>query len=150
MRLRFREEAVYIQVISTSYDTLCQLVWDLATAKPHLDRVLGTMRERSDLGDEILRGRRLLFLLGIEVEKRFFLCSAHISSLIIYLLGTIFIYLHPTDFIDASISFRIARAKINTFVWITNIFLCFLRRKIFAIDWNLRLDEDNIVIYKHI
>jgi len=27
------------------------------------------MRERSDFGDEILRGRRLLFLLRIEVEK---------------------------------------------------------------------------------
>ena len=78
------------------------------------------------------------------------LCSAHISSIIIHLLGTIFIYLHPTDFIDASISSRIARAKINTFVWITNIFLCFLQRKIFGIDWDLRLNKNNIVIYKHI
>lgn len=51
------------------YDTLRQLVGDLPTAEPHLDRILGTMRERSDLGDEILRGRRLLFLLRIEVEK---------------------------------------------------------------------------------
>ncbi|MCQ5056755.1 hypothetical protein NE606_19205, partial [Agathobaculum butyriciproducens] len=52
LHLRFWEEAVYIQVVATGYDTLRQLVGDLPTAEPHLDRILGTMRERSDLGDE--------------------------------------------------------------------------------------------------
>lgn len=149
MHLRFWEEAVYIQVVATGYDTLRQLVGDLPTAEPHLDRILGTMRERSDLGDEILRGRRLLFLLRIEVENDFSLfCSYFVDNY--SLVRYYFIYLHPTDFIDASISSRIARAKINTFVWITNIFLCFLQRKIFGIDWDLRLNKNNIVIYKHI
>nr|DAI22947.1 MAG TPA: hypothetical protein [Caudoviricetes sp.] len=55
------------------------------------------MRECSEFGDENLCGRRLLFLLGVEIEKRLIFCSAHNFSLIIHLLGTIFIYLHPTD-----------------------------------------------------
>lgn len=95
MHLRFWEEAVYIQVVATGYDTLRQLVGDLPTAEPHLDRILGTMRERSDLGDEILRGRRLLFLLRIEVENDFSLfCSYFVDN---YSLVRYYFYIFAPD-----------------------------------------------------
>lgn len=73
-----------------------------------------------------------LYLLSVEIEERFIFNSAHIFRSLIRLLSTIFIYLHPSLFVDATISFGIAEAEIKTFVWINKHFSLFFQTKIYV------------------